>query len=237
MSETTLGGHGIPPAGSPIGSGDWTVEAGDSMVSIAEATGHFWQTIWNDSANAALKDAREDPETLFPGDKVTIPALRAKTEQRGTDLVHRFKRRGVPVQIFYQAVLGDGTVLSGCKYEIRIGKRLYEGETDSDGALSCWVTPTAKTGTLTLWPANAALPEKIALSLSVGSLPPVVTVEGLRSRLRNLGYLASETNDGDPDDDTVLKRAIHAFQADMGLEANGRADNDTLDALESAHGS
>lgn len=67
----------------PIGTGDWTVEPGDSMASIADQTGHYWQTIWDDPANQDLKKTRENPETLLAGDKVTVPSLREKKRKEG----------------------------------------------------------------------------------------------------------------------------------------------------------
>ena len=62
----------------PAGEGDWIVQRGDSMASIAAATGHFADTLWNLSGNASLKKARQDGEILLPGDKVTVTPIQPK---------------------------------------------------------------------------------------------------------------------------------------------------------------
>lgn len=218
----------------PAGNGGFVVRDGDSMSSIADGSGHFWETIWSHPANASLKEAREDPETLFPGDKVTIPALREKTEARETDLIHTFKRRGVPVQISYRAASQAGSPFPDKAYVLKVGSRRYEGRTDSDGALEHWITPSSKTGILTIELEEAGYPKTLDVALDIGALPPADTLFGIQARLRNLGYDLGEI-------DGVFGHrtfgAVKRFQAAAGLEATGVPDADLISALEDAHGS
>ena len=49
------------------------VTQGDCFLSIAEANGFFWETLWNHPENKTLKAERKDPAVLLPGDKVFVP--------------------------------------------------------------------------------------------------------------------------------------------------------------------
>lgn len=223
-------------ADDPVGQGDWTVERGDSIASIADLTGHFWQTIWNDPANEALKERRENPETLLPGDKVTIPPLRQKTESRETDLIHPFKRKGVPVKVvFTVAEQGpDGKVFADKAYTLQVGKRRYAGRTDQNGYLEHWVTPAAKNGKLVVDLDEDGYPPQFTWELGIGTLAPAATKTGAIDRLKNLGY-GDFSADGNDEDSAALAVALKKFQADIGIDISGELDEPTIDALESAH--
>lgn len=216
-----------------IGRGEYTVELGDGMNAIADATGHFWKTIWDDPENAELKEARGNPETLLPGDKITIPALRSKQESRPVDQTHRFKRKGVPVKIEFKVATQGGKTFAGKDYSLRIGKRVYEGVTDDEGRLEHWVTPSSSTGELTVALDTDGFPETGRWSLNVGGLPPADTALGLQTRLKNLGYdcgaLDGVMGDG-------ARAALAKFQTAQNLEATGVADATTIQRLSDTHG-
>lgn len=221
---------------TPIGQGGWTVEAGDSMASIADRTGHFWQTIWNDGANAELKKTRENPETLLPGDKVTVPPLREKQESRPVDLVHRFKRKGVPVKVvFTVAEQGpNGKVFAGKPYVLKVGTRRYEGRTDDKGGLEHWVVPSATTGLLSVEINEPDYPPQLRWTLAIGQVPPGNNLAGAQWRLKNLGYGPVKA---DGRDSGETQAALRAFQRDEGMTESGTADATTLSALVARHGS
>ena len=220
----------------PIGNGDWEVKQGDSMSSIADQTGHFWPTIWNDPANKKLKEKRADPETLYPGDKVKVPDLREKQEKRAVDLIHSFKRKGVPIEISFRLSLPEEISPAATPYQLKVGKRTYQGKTDDDGCLTHWITPSAKKGTLTFHLDDPRLPPKITRTLEVGYLAPIDTTSGVESRLFNLGFLSPTAETEDEDEDEILASALRAFQRANDLEETDEPDSETRDALKDAHG-
>jgi hypothetical protein len=236
MSAPTLDGAGVdvlPGRPQPAGSGDRVVSAGETLVSIAEETGHFWQTIWNDPANAALKEARADPNVLVPGDRLTIPPLRLGVQACATARVHRFRRKGIPVKVTFDVRADDGTVFKGKPYTLRVGTTVYEGATDDAGRVEHFVAASARTGVLHVELGEEGYPDFAEWTLDIGGLLPIESVAGMQNRLTALGYDA-----GDPDgvlDDTV-RAAIEAFQADEGLEVTGSAGAETIDKLRQLYG-
>ena len=65
-----------------------TVAEGDCLSSIAFDSGFIWQTIWWHSSNEALRERRNDPNVLYPGDVVKIPDPQEKEEDVALDRRH-----------------------------------------------------------------------------------------------------------------------------------------------------
>ncbi len=215
-------------ASKPAGEGGYVVGKGDSMTSIADAHGFFWETLWSLPANAELKEARGNPEVLLVGDKVTIPNKRQKTHGCATGSVHRFRRHGVPVKIGFRVAARSGQVFANKKYVLEVGDRRYEGTTDGEGSLEHWVAPVAHVGVLTVWLDEPSFPATAKWTLAVGQLPPLDTVAGVQARLANLGYRCRPS--GTLDDAT--KAALEAFQRKHTLEQTGQRDDATVSKLE-----
>ncbi len=69
----------------------------DSLSSLAAANGlASWERIWNDAANAALRELRGSPENIREGDIIEIPAKQLGEVSRPTEVRHPFVRVGVP---------------------------------------------------------------------------------------------------------------------------------------------
>lgn len=220
------------PQQGPVGQGNWVVEPGEGMSYIAEKSGFFWKTLWQLPENKALAEARNDPDVLLPGDRVTVPALRQKSEQRQTDLVHVFKRKGVPFLIRFYVLDEEGEAIANRPYRLKVGTRLYEGRSGKDGLIEHWVTPSARQAQLSLMAQDDPGEVERVWQIAVGHLEPKGSIRGVQARLANLGYFAGEPT-GEMEEET--RAALMAFQAAAGLSATGELDSDTEDALDAAH--
>lgn len=209
----------------PVGQGDYVVHRGDCMSSIAMATGHFWETIWNDPANSELKEVREDPNVLFPRDRVTIPEKHPKQEPGETEMRHRFLRRGEPSELHLRILRQDNTARANEPYELDVDGNVTTGVTDADGGVSLPVPGSARRGLLTVGPVD----DQVVYELQLGQLAPISTSDGVRDRLRNLGQQVGG-------DDASLAAALRAFQERQGLPATGQPDAATRDRLVELHG-
>src|SRR5438105_358348 len=96
-----------------------TVQSGDCISSIANEHGFFPDTVWNDSANAALREKRKNPNVLAPGDTVVIPDKREKTEARDSGQEYRFRKRGVPAK-FRLRLLAEGKPIANAPFTLLV---------------------------------------------------------------------------------------------------------------------
>lgn len=216
-----------PPSIAPVGQGDYLVKPGDGMTSIADGTGHFWETIWNDPANAALKEARH-PEVLMPGDRVTIPPITPKRVLCGVGKLHTFRRRGVPVTVALVIKDAKGNVFAEKRYELTVGGKSYVGTTDGQGGFVAWVTPAAREGQLIVWLDTPGYPERAEWTVGIGHVDPLAAISGVQARLRNLGFdCGDEHGEAGP----LTRDALIAFQTRNELEATGEPDDATREKL------
>jgi len=221
---------------------DYVVGPGDCMSSIAYANGFFWKTLWNLSANAALKTKRKNPNVLMTGDVIHIPDWTAKNEPGPTEQRHKFMLMGVPEKLHIQLLDYDHKPRPNVDYKLVIEGNWRSGTTDADGKLHESIPPDAVTGKLT-FPAPQLLdgngnpipakPKDQTMILQLGHLNPISEVSGLKARLANLGLYKGPI---DENLDAATQQAISAFQAKKGLPVTGDADDATRQELQELHG-
>lgn len=187
---------------------------GESLAAIAWKTGHFWSTLWELPDNAALRTEREHPNVLLPGDQVTVPPLRLRSESRPIDARHRFRRRGVPARVGFVLRDAEGQPLAGKRYELEVEHQRHEGVTDGEGRIEHFVSPGALRGCLRIWPELPDYPEQVEQVIAIGRLEPVTSLRGVQARLIGLGY-ACGAIDGELGPRT--RAAVRAFQNAEGL--------------------
>src|SRR5687767_7480634 len=61
------------------------VKQGETLSDIARRHGFAdWRLVYNHSSNAELRKKRPDPNVLFPGDKIQLPAIKPRQVSRKT---------------------------------------------------------------------------------------------------------------------------------------------------------
>lgn len=197
------------------------VGAGESTSSLAKKNGFFWKTIWDHPENAELKAKRKDPNVLLPDDEIFIPERQPKEVSKGTDQVHKFKRKGEPCKLKVQ-LMKAGKPRANEKYVIDLDGKLIEGQTDGEGKLEHFIPGESRSALLKLRNGQEIVP------LRLGDLDPADTPTGIKQRLNNLGF---ETGWEGEEIDEYAKEAIKKFQAEYKLNVTGEADEATKNKL------
>lgn len=207
---------------------DYLVEAGDSICSIAARNGHVPSTLWDDPANAELKNARKDPELLVPGDRMSIAAVRPKNVACATGELHVFRITGRKTTVTIYVEDEEGAPFADKRYELVAGDATISGTTDDSGKLEATIDARARDGTLRVWLEEPGLPDPYEREVRFGELPPADHPDGLQRRLANLSLWFGSSEDLSP-------AALSAFQTAQGIEATGAADDATLQKLVEIH--
>ena len=204
-----------------------TVAHGDCISSIAFRFGFYPETIWNDPANAELKNHRTDPNMLVPGDKVVIPDKDPGGVNHASEARHKFRKRGVPA--LFRIQVFDGEEIRGNQqYSLVIDGKSCQGTTDDRGVIEEWILPDAKSGELVIGP------DELKIELLFGKLQPINEIAGVQARLINLGFDCGGVN-GQITDTT--RSALRTFQERFGIEVTGEFDQPTLIKLQQMHDS
>lgn len=219
-----------PESSDPVGDGEYVVQQGDCLSSIAFENGLLPETIWNDPGNAALKAGRKDPNILFPGDQIHIPAVRLREENCGTDATHTFQLKQATKTLRVVLLDSDGNPRKSLRYQVKVKDGLAKtGTTGSDGIVQISILPNAREAELVV---NSNLGEE-RYELHLGTIDPATTLSGMQARLNNIGYYCGEV-DGLMGPKTA--GALARFQKSHNLAVTGDVDDDTRDALVKQHG-
>ncbi|MEZ4442984.1 MAG: peptidoglycan-binding domain-containing protein [Polyangiaceae bacterium] len=200
------------------------ISQGQCLASLAEEH-HFydWRTIYDDPANAPLRELRPNPNHLLPGDHVVIPDKDPRVETRDTGRAHRFTVRRQPTELRIR--LED---LEPQRYRLEVGTQVFEG---SGPHIQHRIPPAVADATLQVW-FNAEREEPdLVWQLRLGHLDPADEVTGLKERLENLGF--GPTDGPDIDEETLS--AVHAFQISRGLEQTEEVDATVHETVRHAH--
>jgi len=210
-----------------------TVKLGEHVARIAEQHGfRTYRIIWDHPANAALRQKRQNPNVLYPGDQVQIPDKQAKRESRPAGQTHRFQVKGEEIILRLVAEDIHGKPIANADCELRIEGQVYRLKSDASGRIEHQVPASSEKGELVIKNVETPWKEQ-TIKLQIGHLHPVEEVSGQVGRLNNLGYYAGGV---DPPDELLLQSAVEEFQCDHGLDVDGKCGPDTQQKLLEVHG-
>lgn len=211
----------------------YTVLQGDHLSKIAKDNGFTdYSVIWDHPNNADLKQQRQNPNVLLPGDQVFVPDMEQKQESGPTDKKHTFAVDKKTLKL--RLVLEDlyEKPIAGAQCALLVDGQPYQLTTDSSGKLEQEIPLDAKEGFLTVRGDQTPFANEV-IALKIGHLDPVTEVSGQVARLNNLGYVAGELDGSDAD---AFESAVEEFQCDHGLKVDGDCGPKTQAKLKQAHG-
>ena len=211
----------------------YVIKQGDYLGKLAHQLCFDAAEVWNDSANAELKQKRGDGSILCPGDVLFIPDEPPKTLPLTAKSTNAYVAEVPKVKLELTLTEGDKP-LADMPYRIEgIGD---DSEKRTDGSGKVVIEAPVNVREVML-----VLPKRGEKQLvRIGELDPVSEPSGARMRLTNLGLLGKgfagadnyETSDADR-----LRAGVQAFQRAQRLDPTGELDEQTQAALLAAHGS
>ncbi len=214
-----------------------TVAQGEHLSSIAKKYGFSsYKTIWDHSQNAELKNKRQNPNVIFPGDRLFIPDREEKTESRNTEKKHRFELKREKLKL--RLVLEDlyEKPIANAKCELHVEGEQFKLTTDGQGKIERDIKPTDERVFLIIQDTQTPINE-IVIPIKIGHLDPVDEVSGQKARLNNLGYFAGPVEGKTEDENKALfLSAIEEFQCDHELLVDGKCGPATQAKLKQVHG-
>lgn len=126
------------------------VIAGDCCSSLTAKAGFAdYHTIYNDSANSALKQKRPNPNTLVVGDEFTIPDKELKTVAKPTGSEHKFVVKVKSVKLRLQVHDSQDKPCEGKPFVLTVtGRAPKKGASLPGGFIEIEVDPQATVGSL-----------------------------------------------------------------------------------------
>ncbi len=211
-----------------------TVQQGEHISGIARQHGFSdYTTIWDHPDNASLREQRDNPHVLLPGDRLFIPDREEHEEPAATNQRHTFRLDGQPLVLRVVLKEADFEPIDHTPAELHVAAAKHDVTTDANGRFEQPVPKTAQRATLMFQDHDQ--PFDILVPMRIGHLDPVTEPSGQKARLNNLGYFPGPI-DGQSDDPQQFPSAVEEFQCDHDLPVTGVCGVDTQAKLTEAHG-
>src|SRR5215831_13340651 len=177
----------------------YTVKQGDFLAKVAAKFGFAnVMTIWDDPQNAKLKQARKNPNVLFPGDALFIPDKKQKQESGPTEQKTRFRLK--VSKTLLRLVLEDAfnKPIANAQCELAVEGQSHNLVSDGEGKIEKEIPASAEKATLVIKDPKTAINDQV-IPILIGYLDPVDKLSGQKARLNNLAYFAGSLDKEDED--------------------------------------
>ncbi|MFO0614820.1 MAG: type VI secretion system tip protein TssI/VgrG [Polyangiaceae bacterium] len=223
FSDMTIDGEPGPSDLLP-----YLVRQGDHLDRIAFRFGFDADKVWNDPKNAELKQRRETPSVLHPGDIVHVPQgpRTGKPLQQGTTNTYT-----VRVPKTKSTFTFEDARFHNAKYAVEGFGAPVEGASDGGGKVELDVPVHVREATLKFVDLGEEFP------LLFGHLDPADELSGARARLQHLRFMHWGDYTSEAELTAAVAAALGAFQAWAGLPVSGVLDAPTVAKLKQAYGS
>jgi hypothetical protein len=217
----------------------YVIRPGDYLTAIAYFRRVDVAAIWKDPSNATLRDLRDNPEMLAPGDVLYVPSVKPKWLPVNVGENNKFVATlwKVTVQVAFKD--SEGQPFANKTVRLQPKFTSEDPTTDGDGTLKIQVPVSIRFIDATIVDAQ------VTFRIRIGHLDPHDVDSGTLSRLRQLGYVADETHLIATDrpylrefeaNGTTLSRAVASFQAERGQEVSGSLDDDLRGRIRQEYG-
>ncbi len=194
----------VPPTTIPAGY--HKVRQGEWVSKISDQYGiDDWLRVWNHPNNSELRQKRQEPYVLCPGDLLFIPERELRVENCPTDNKYCFSLSIGKKKLKLVLVDPEHKPRTGIACALEIDNRLWANtETDEQGKVEFEIPDQASAARLFVGEDRSEIYE-----VGVGHLDPMDEVTGYQQRLSNLGYYSGEI---DGIDGFLTKSAVRSFQ-------------------------
>jgi hypothetical protein len=229
-SGAVANGKARNPSFVSFAGATYNASDGQCCSSIAYMQGHLWQTVWNASQNASLRQTRDDPNCLMPGDSVFIPVPTGNQDLRAVDQRHRYQMAGA-AKLVIALKYPHGELRMGARYKLTVDGTVIASGTADDGKVTATIVPTDAGGKLVVY-GDGTIPDQ-TYEFKLGTLFPFDQLQGVQQRFRNLGNRAIKV---DNTNNPSTTQSVNGFQQSSGNPATGNI-SDIQDDLRTAYGS
>lgn len=216
----------------------YLVKQGEHMSGLAEKFGFSdYRMIWNHPDNAQLKQKCQNPNTLMPGDTVTIPDRTTRTETCPTDQSHKFSTHKSKLLLRVILERSYDKPIADTPCDLIIDAERFSLTSDGTGLVEQQIKRSASDALLvvrdTIHLKDSIVPVSFQVPVRIGDLNPIEERSGQRTRLANLGYYRL---DGDDIDEAEFRSAVEEFQCENSLKVDGICGPATKSKLKQRHG-
>ena len=181
------------------------VKQGEHLSGITADYGFpGFTTLWNRPDNAALKQKRENPHVLLPGDKVFVPDKTVKEYSRPADNQHTLEVLTKPLFLKLELCREYDDPIANTACDLVVGSDTFALTSDGKGKLQQQISKKANSASLRIKDKlqlhDSEIPFERLLAIRIGDLDPVDETSGQVARLANLGYYRGPVDKVDPDE-------------------------------------